>query len=60
MNQWVGYDREVNRDVFCAALTGLCANPTIVDNNQGWDNKHIISLANDIALLFHKLQNKYL
>ena len=55
INNWVGYSQDINRDVFCAVLTGLCSNPKILEVEL--TDYELIKKANNITLEFFKQQN---
>jgi hypothetical protein len=57
IKDWVGYEREVYRDVFCAALTGICANPHFFGPIMQQSPEAAVEFANSVALDFFKQAN---
>lgn len=51
IKNWVGYSQEINRDVFCAALTGILANRSV--------NPMLAGIAQDAVKQANQIANEF-
>lgn len=57
ITNWVGYNQEATRAVFCAALQGIVANKEFFGSTLQGNPRAAVEFANEVALEFFTQQN---